>query len=168
MRWSFEELFFTLRLYKESNFWLWIKHFPKNFWKRFKAIMFWLSFGYTMESIKRTNEFLDFVILERMKFFRNVEKTKYPSNVSSVREWEEVIDETIELFERMVDNYYIDIPEDKLEPKYTDLGNDQFQVEFNFTEEEQKEYGGMLEIQRDNDIKALGMFATFYQHFWEF
>ena len=59
MRWSFEELFFTLRLYKESNFWLWIKHFPKNFWKRFKAIMFWLAFGYTMESIKKTNQFLD-------------------------------------------------------------------------------------------------------------
>lgn len=168
MRWSIEELLYTFRLYREATLPLKIKYFPLNTWKKFKAFMFWLAYGYTVESVMHLQEYLTETIIFRLNEFRALNKSKFPAHLGSLREWDLTLDEMIEYFDNMRDEKFINIPEEKLIPTYIDLGNDQYRIEFNFTPEEQEEYQRMFDFQRKNDLKALEMFLNYYDHLWDF
>lgn len=168
MRWSVEELFRAWQYQYSFHFKWWKKVFFGwgSFYRCIKATIHWLFKGYTQEELWNLDKYFLDVIILKLKHFQKIEKCGHPNDFASIKDWEKMVDDIINSFEKMKYCYYEDmIPNLEL---YTEKN------EFNFTVvkfKRQKNHEKIRDLayraQYENNEKALFLFTKYFNHFWD-
>ena len=109
MKWSIQELFMALGWQWTGWWWRKLVESPKSIYRNIKTTIHWIFTGYTNESLWSLDNWLDKVILFRLKRFASYDRMGHPSGgneVNTEEEWQAVLDTMIEGFEEIYNEDY--------------------------------------------------------------
>lgn len=168
MKWSIEELFKGLALYREKGFWNWFVHFPRNTWERIKVLTFWIFKGYVKSSVEELDYFLLDILIYRLELFSKLKRHGRPQGFNSDEEWDQHLELLVSMFKCKQGDCYISL-RPKLEPHFTDvevLGKTLRGMSFKPTEEQRILIDSLNEKQETNNREVFEMFAKIFDSLW--
>ena len=163
MRWSLEELKDAWDLYKG------FRDFPRNSWQRLKLVLFWIRFGYTKQFQWDLYANIEKEFIFRVKKFRDSERYGIPMDVTDEAEWTSILNEMIDTWEKMHNEYYLGLIE-KVPSVTEDIvikGIEVKSLSFPRTEEQLKTMQNLVEEQRLNNARAFELFNKYFQNLWD-
>lgn len=103
MRWSIEELIYSIKIVSNHGFpFLFrLKNIFRSIWRSIKVITKWIFKGYCNPAIWDLDEYLITVIIQRLRMFKKMNVNSYPAGLEDDMEWCYVLDRLIHGFEVM-------------------------------------------------------------------
>lgn len=87
MRWSFEELFRAIGIYRQKSWRMKLKMFPYYVIRIIKIVFHWLFKGYCKETQFSLDYELLYIIRLRLKLFKKQNVNSHPSTFNSIEDW---------------------------------------------------------------------------------
>lgn len=150
MRWSIEELFYSIGAVsgKGMPFRWRLSNIFKSMWRVTKCIFKWIFTGYGWATLWNLDEYLVKVIHFRLKLFRKMNRTGYPADLADEEAWNAILDRLIKGFEVM------------LEPRSLD---EQCNLILIFKEKDQSE----TVSKEAYDQETLELFVKYFRTLWD-
>lgn len=102
MRWSFEELVKSMRIYKTRN----LKQFPYFIFKKVSVFFHWLFKGYCKETQYNLDEYLLVVLKYRLQKFNELNNQSFPGSFNTIDNWHSAVQNAINKADYLIDNLY--------------------------------------------------------------
>ena len=103
MRWSIEELIYSIKIVSNHGFpFLFrLKNIFRSIWRSIKVITKWVFKGYCNPAIWDLDEYLITVITQRLRMFKKMNVNSYPAGLKDDTDWRDVLNRLIHGFEVM-------------------------------------------------------------------
>lgn len=160
MRWSIQELFKALKLYRSHNIWRWFIELPYRWIRRTGVILRWLFKGYTISFVADSHMFLAEIIVDRLKLFKKHCLLSYPHEFESVERWRDTIDLMIVKWENLLNETY-------MAEGFNQITQDLESLIFRqITVAETQILNVATSKQLKNNKEALSLFTRYFEHLW--
>lgn len=106
MRWSFEELFRAIRIYRQSTWRMKIKLFPFFVVRVIKIVFHWLFKGYCRETQYSLDHELLYIINFRLKVFKKQNTNSFPERFGDMESWHVEIQNMINKTDYLLKHLY--------------------------------------------------------------
>lgn len=158
MRWSIEELVEGIKVASGHDMgWRWkFRHCFQSFGRSVGVSFKWIFAGYCWSSVWALDEYFITVIIQRLKMFKKLKKTGYPTDLKDDEEWNIIIDHLISGFTIMQSNSIFQEVEDTID--FT---------QHNISAEDEKRIRKAQNKQIASNKETLQLFVKYFRDLWD-
>jgi hypothetical protein len=168
LRWSLEELIYGIKIAsnRDYKFWYRLIRFPKAFLRIINVIIKWVFTGYCWATVWSLDHYLIDIFIIKLKQFKKLKKSGYPSELNNQQEWDAIIDRLIHGFEIMKSEEY-GLDYEQGEMIITDNGSGLGTISFEQTPEEEEQMSLAWKKQLNYDEETMNLFNKYFRHLWD-